>query len=129
MPGLGTALTKAGLQDMEEQGVKVRIVHNILFQSFFFLQIFTKLKLTILIQVVTTIATSHYSAKIFAKFDFEEVRRWLTSKDIYDIMVLQVRSMKYTDYLVDGEVVFPPKEPHTQAKLFIKAATSNSSRV
>ena len=129
MPGLGTALTKAGLQDMEEQGVKVRIVHNILFQSFFFLQIFTKLKLTILIQVVTTIATSHYSAKIFEKFDFEEVIRWLTSKDIYDIMVLQVRSMKYTDYLVDGEVVFPPKEPHTQAKLFIKAATSNSSRV
>ena len=28
MPGLGTALTKAALQDMEEQGVKVRIVHD-----------------------------------------------------------------------------------------------------
>jgi len=84
VPGLGTALTKAALQDMEEKGVKV----------------------------ITTIATSHYSAKIFAKFGFEEVR-----------------SVKYTDYLVDGEVVFPPKDPHTQAKLFIKATTSTSSLV
>ena len=42
---------------------------------------------------------------------------------------IQVRSAKYTDYLVDGEVVFPPKEPHTQAKLFIKATTSTPAPV
>jgi len=82
VPGLGTALTKAALSDMEEQGVKV----------------------------FTTTATSHYSAKIFAKMGFEEVR-----------------SVKYMDYLVDGEIVFPPKEPHTQAKLFIKATNSSST--
>jgi len=79
LPGLGTALTKAALQDVEEQGVKV----------------------------ISTTATSHYSAKIFAKMGFKEVR-----------------SENYVDYRVDGEALFPPKEPHTQAKFFIKAATS-----
>ena len=79
--------------------------------------------------MVTTIATSHYSAKIFAKFGFEEVRRRFTSIIILWYHGSQVRSVKYTDYLVDGEVVFPPKDPHTQAKLFIKANTSTSSLV
>lgn len=55
-------------------------------------------------QVIATIATSHYSSKIFAKMGFKEVH-----------------SVNYADYLVDGELVFPPKDPHTQAKLFVKA--------
>lgn len=80
VPGLGTALTKAAMQDIEEQGVKV----------------------------ITTIATSHYSSKIFAKMGFKEVH-----------------SVNYADYLVDGELVFPPKDPHTQAKLFVKATAGS----
>jgi len=84
VPGLGTALTKTAMKDVEEKGVKV----------------------------ITTIATSHYSARIFAKTGFDEVR-----------------SVKYTDYLVDGEMVFSPKEPHTQARLFVKATTSGSSHI
>ena len=76
--------------------------------------------------MITTIATSHYSARIFEKTGFDEVSRVVlgSTKNI-----AQVRSVKYTDYLVEGEMVFPPKEPHTQAKLFVKAATSGSSLV
>jgi hypothetical protein len=45
VPGLGTALTLAVVRGMEEQGVRV----------------------------VTTTATSHYSARIFAKMGWTEV--------------------------------------------------------
>ena len=76
--------------------------------------------------MITTIATSQYSARIFEKTGFDEV-----SRDVLGSIqnISQVRSVKYTDYLVDGEMVFPPKEPHTQARLFVKAATSGSSLV
>ena len=39
----------------------------------------------------------------------------------------QVRSVKYEDWLVDGKVLFPPRKPHTKARLFIKAASDDSS--
>ena len=54
-------------------------------------------------QVITGIATSHYSGKIFQKLGFN-----LLTETSYD------------DYRVDGVVVFPPTEPHTHVKLFLK---------
>ena len=76
--------------------------------------------------MITTIATSHYSARIFAKTGFDEVNMVVLCS-IQNFA--QVRSVKYTDYLVDGEMVFSPKEPHTQARLFVKAPTSGSSHI
>ena len=35
--------------------------------------------------------------------------------------------MKYEDWLVDGKVIFPPRKPHTKARLFIKAASDDSN--
>merc|ERR1712107_413326 len=45
----------------------------------------------------TVITTGAFSSKIFQKFGFKEVF-----------------TMPYVDYKVDGKVVFPPENPHTQ---------------
>ena len=56
-----------------------------------------------LLQVVTAIATSHYSGRIFQKLGFS-----------------CLQETAYTEYKVGGEVVFPTAEPHTHVRLFIK---------
>merc|ERR1719348_1162222 len=75
VPGLGTCLVKTGMDVLAETGIKV----------------------------ITTIATSHYSGKIFQKLGFK-----------------LLNEISYDEYKVDGVVVFPPSEPHTHVKLFLK---------
>ena len=53
--------------------------------------------------MVTAIATSHYSGRIFQKLGFS-----------------CLQETAYTEYKVGGEVVFPTAEPHTHVRLFIK---------
>ena len=54
-------------------------------------------------KVVTSIATSHFSGRIFQKQGFD-----------------LIRESPYTDYTVEGRVVFPTSEPHTHFRLFVK---------
>jgi len=74
-PGLGTQLCIRGLKAVQDKGFKV----------------------------VTSIATSHFSGKIFQKQGFD-----------------LIRESPYTDYKVDGNIVFPTKDPHTHFRLFVK---------
>ena len=76
IPGLGTKLVeKATNMIIEEAGVKA----------------------------LTSIATSHYSGKIFQKLGFDVVQE-----------------TTYDQYKVDGEIVFPTDQPHSHARLFLK---------
>ena len=53
--------------------------------------------------ICVTEATSFYSQKIFDRIDFKTLAE-----------------IKYEDYKVDGEVVFPPYGPHQSVKLMVK---------
>ena len=75
-PGLGTKLVDQAVNIMiEEVGVKA----------------------------LTSIATSHYSGKIFQKLGFDLVQK-----------------TSYDEYKVDGKIVFPTEQPHSHARLFLK---------
>ena len=50
-----------------------------------------------------TVATSFYSQKIFQKLDFETIAE-----------------MRYNDYKVGSNTVFPSNGPHKSAKLMVK---------
>merc|ERR1739838_470499 len=56
------------------------------------------------VKVITGHASSHFSSKIFQKLGFQEVF-----------------CQQFAEYKVDGEVVFPTTEPHTHARLYIRA--------
>ena len=75
VPGLGTELCIRGLRAVQERGFKV----------------------------VTSIATSHFSGRIFQKQGFD-----------------LIRESPYIDYKVDDKVVFPTNDPHTHFRLFVK---------
>ena len=48
-------------------------------------------------------ASSYFSSRIFKKNGFSPVF-----------------SIKFEDYLQNGEVIFPTEDPHTEATLFVK---------
>merc|ERR1712137_670175 len=73
VPGLGTELCIRGLKAVQERGFKV----------------------------VTSIATSHFSGRIFHKQGFD-----------------LITESPYTDYKVDDKVVFTTGDPHTHFRLF-----------
>lgn len=55
------------------------------------------------IKVQTCIATSYFTARISEKLGFTTLK-----------------TLNFADYKRDGVVVFPPEEPHIQAKYFVK---------
>ena len=75
IPGLGTQLVSKATDQVTQAGVKA----------------------------LTTVATSHFSGKIFQKQGFD-----------------LLSEVSYNDYKVDGKVVFPITEPHTHVRLFLK---------
>ncbi|XP_011191301.1 arylalkylamine N-acetyltransferase 1 isoform X1 [Zeugodacus cucurbitae] len=55
------------------------------------------------IPVMHVLCSSHYSARVMEKLGFHEVY-----------------SLNYSDYKVNGEVVFTPAEPHVAARILVK---------
>jgi len=55
------------------------------------------------VKVITAHASSHFSGKIFQKVGFQEVF-----------------CQAYSDYKVEGGIVFPTSEPHTHARLYVR---------
>ncbi|XP_053697750.1 arylalkylamine N-acetyltransferase 1 isoform X1 [Sabethes cyaneus] len=58
------------------------------------------------IKLVHVLCSSHFSARVMEKIGFEEVYR-----------------LPYSDYLVNGEQVFDPEEPHTAVRILVKKMT------
>lgn len=58
------------------------------------------------IKVFHVLCTSHFSARVLEKMNFEEVYR-----------------LPYAEYTVDGEIVLAPKPPHVAARIFKKIVT------
>ena len=54
------------------------------------------------VQVQASVATSHYSGRIFQKIGFTEAR-----------------SVEYRSYEVDNKVVFPTEDPHDKAVYYV----------
>merc|ERR1719318_1691622 len=75
VPGLGTELSRRAVDMQLQRGVRV----------------------------VTAIASSYYSARIFEKCGFHNVF-----------------SLKYEEYTEEGKVVFNTSQPHTHARLYVK---------
>ena len=97
--GLGTALVKRAVGIMEERGVKVQILVS-LGSSF----VLPRSSPFCIFQVITGHASSHFSSRIFQKVGFTEVF-----------------CQRFVDYKVEGRVVFPTTEPHTHARLYVRA--------
>ena len=55
------------------------------------------------VKAIYTTATSHYSGKIFLKLGYN-----------------LVTETPYTDYKIDGDIIFPTSEPHSHVKLLLK---------
>ncbi|XP_055545999.1 arylalkylamine N-acetyltransferase 1-like isoform X2 [Wyeomyia smithii] len=55
------------------------------------------------IKLVHVLCSSHFSARVMEKIGFQEVYK-----------------LPYRDYLVNGEQVFDPEEPHTAARILVK---------
>lgn len=55
------------------------------------------------IKVQVGCATSYFTGRIFEKLGFS-----------------LIKSLKYEDYKIDGVIIFPPEEPHLEAKFFVK---------
>lgn len=58
------------------------------------------------IKVFHVLCTSHFSARVLEKMNFEEVYR-----------------LPYTEYKVEGKVILAPKSPHFAARIFKKLVT------
>ena len=55
------------------------------------------------IKIMRVDCTSHYSARAIAKLGFQ-----------------CIYTLKYEDYKVNGEVVFKPKHPHNEVKIYLQ---------
>lgn len=55
------------------------------------------------LKIILVVCTSHYSARVCDKLGFSNVYR-----------------LPYTDYKVNGEIVFQPAKPHEAAQIYLK---------
>lgn len=55
------------------------------------------------LEIILVLCTSHYSARVCEKLHFNNVYR-----------------LPYTDYKVNGEIVYAPAKPHEAAQIYLK---------